>query len=53
MSEDEKDMAGESTPEEALEVLSLFWPSFFAEPAAAPPMPRVELSQVTGVETPA
>ena len=42
---DEKDMAGESTPEEALEVLSLFWPSYFADPASAPPMPRVELSQ--------
>ena len=42
---DEKDNAGESTPEEDLEALSLVWPSYFADPAAAPPMPPVELSQ--------
>jgi pimeloyl-ACP methyl ester carboxylesterase len=42
---DEKDMAGEATPEESREALSLFWPSYFAEPAAAPPMPPVEFSQ--------
>lgn len=42
---DEKDTAGESTPEEDLEALSLFWPSYFADPAAAPSMPRVELAQ--------
>ncbi len=42
---DEKDTAGESTPEEAREALSLVWGSYFADPAAAPPMPRVELSQ--------
>jgi pimeloyl-ACP methyl ester carboxylesterase len=42
---DEKDNAGESTPEEDLEALSLVWPAYFADPAAAPPMPPVELSQ--------
>jgi pimeloyl-ACP methyl ester carboxylesterase len=36
---DEKDTAGEATPEESLEAFSLFWPSYFAEPAAAPPLP--------------
>jgi pimeloyl-ACP methyl ester carboxylesterase len=42
---DDKDTAGESTPEESLEALSLFWPSYFADPAGAPSMARVELSQ--------
>lgn len=42
---EEKDTAGESTPEEDLEAFSLFWASYFADPSAAPPMPRVEFSQ--------
>lgn len=42
---DDKDMAGESTPEESREAFSLFWPSYFADPASAPPMPRVEFCQ--------
>jgi pimeloyl-ACP methyl ester carboxylesterase len=42
---DEKDTAGESTPEEDLEAFSLFWPSYFADPAAAPSMPSVAFSQ--------
>ena len=42
---DEKDTAGESTPEEDLEAFSLFWPSYFADPASAPSMPRVKFSQ--------
>jgi len=42
---DEKDNAGESTPEEDLEALTLLWPSYFADPASAPPMPPVRLSQ--------
>jgi len=45
---DEKYTAGESTPEEDLEAFSLFWPSYYADPAAAPPMPRVEFSQPAG-----
>lgn len=42
---DEKDMAGNATAQESREALSLFWPSYFADPAAAPPMPRAEVSQ--------
>ena len=42
---DDKDTAGESTPEEDLEALSLFWPSYFADPATAPAMPRVQIAQ--------
>ena len=42
---DEKDTAGESTPEEDREAFSLAWPSYFADPGAAPPMPHVEFSQ--------
>ncbi len=42
---DEKDTAGTSTPEDDLEALSLFWPSYFAHPVAAPSMPSVKLSQ--------
>jgi len=42
---DEKDTAGEATPQEALEAFSLFWASYFADPHAAPPMPHVEFSQ--------
>ncbi len=42
---DEKDTAGKSTPEDDVEAFSLFWPSYFADPAAAPSMPRVEFSQ--------
>ncbi len=42
---DEKDTAGETTPEEDLEAFSLVWPAYFAEPAAAPPMPPVRFSQ--------
>jgi hypothetical protein len=36
---------GQSTPTDDLEAVSLFWPSYFADPAAAPPMPPVECSQ--------
>ena len=42
---DRKDTAGTSTPEEDFEAFSLFWPSYFADPAAAPSMPHVEFSQ--------
>jgi pimeloyl-ACP methyl ester carboxylesterase len=50
---DEKDMAGQSTPEESREALSLFWPSYFADPASAPPMPPVAFAQraMTGLFT--
>ena len=42
---DEKDTAGESTPEEDLEAFSLVWASYFAVAHDAPPMPHVEFSQ--------
>jgi len=42
---DEKDTAGEATPEEALEALSIFWPSYYADPATAPSMPHMAISQ--------
>ena len=42
---DDKDTAGEATPEEELEAFSLFWPSYFADQRAAPPMPHMEFSQ--------
>lgn len=42
---DEKDAAGESTPAEDLEAFSLVWPSYFADPATAPPLPHVVFSK--------
>lgn len=41
---EEGDAAGEGTLAEAHEALSLSWPSYFARPAQAPPMPDVEIS---------
>jgi pimeloyl-ACP methyl ester carboxylesterase len=41
---DERAMAGEGTPEEALESLSIVWPAYFADPDNAPPMPPVRMS---------
>jgi pimeloyl-ACP methyl ester carboxylesterase len=42
---DEKDTAGTATPEEELEAFALFWPSYFADPPSAPPLPHVAFSQ--------
>jgi pimeloyl-ACP methyl ester carboxylesterase len=42
---DEKDTAGEATPEEELEAFSLFWASYYADPSTAPPMPHVQFCQ--------
>jgi pimeloyl-ACP methyl ester carboxylesterase len=42
---DEKDTAGTATPEEQLEGFSLVWPSYFADPPSAPPLPHVEFCQ--------
>jgi proline iminopeptidase len=36
---DKRAMAGEGTEDDALESLRLFWPGYFSDPAAAPPMP--------------
>jgi pimeloyl-ACP methyl ester carboxylesterase len=41
----EKDATGESTMEDDLEGLALVWPSYYGDPAAAPAMPPVSLSQ--------
>lgn len=42
---DAKHTAGQATPEEFSEGMTLFWPSYFADPSAAPSMPRVEFSR--------
>ena len=41
---DEKSEAGAASEEEEHEGFSLIWPSYFAEPATAPPLPHVEFS---------
>jgi len=41
---DDRAMAGEGTPEEALESLAIIWPSYFADPEHAPAMPPVRMS---------
>jgi proline iminopeptidase len=41
---DERAMAGEGTPEEALESLAIVWPGYFSSPDKAPPMPPLRLS---------
>jgi len=41
---DEKDTAGELTPEEDREAFALFWASYFADPPTAPSMPHLEFS---------
>jgi pimeloyl-ACP methyl ester carboxylesterase len=41
---DERAMAGDGTPEEALESLRLMWPAYFANPEEAPPMPAMRFS---------
>lgn len=41
---DERAMAGEGTPEEGLESLSIMWPAYFADPDNAPPMPPLRMS---------
>ncbi|MGN6473055.1 MAG: alpha/beta fold hydrolase [Mycobacteriales bacterium] len=37
---DARAMSGEGTDEDAVEALRLVWPGYFADPAAAPPMPE-------------
>jgi proline iminopeptidase len=41
---DERAMAGEGTPEDVLESMTLLWPAYWADPAAAPPMPPMRSS---------
>jgi pimeloyl-ACP methyl ester carboxylesterase len=42
-----KETAEGLTPEEDLEQLGLVWPSYFAEPSTAPPMPPTSLAQAS------
>jgi pimeloyl-ACP methyl ester carboxylesterase len=41
---DQQAMAGEGTPEDALEGLAIVWPGYFSAPGKAPPMPPLSLS---------
>ena len=41
---DERAMAGNGTPEEALESLRLMWPAYFADPDSPAPMPPLRMS---------
>ena len=41
---DRRALAGEGTPEDALEGLAIVWPGYFSSPADAPPMPALALS---------
>ncbi len=41
---DQRAMAGQGTPEEALESLSIVWPAYFADPDNAPRMPPGRMS---------
>lgn len=43
--------AGEGSLEDAQESLRLVWPSYFADPAAAPPMPTIAQSVEANLET--
>ena len=38
-----REEAGTSTAEESMEALRMVWPSYFADPPTAPPMPDIEL----------
>jgi pimeloyl-ACP methyl ester carboxylesterase len=41
---DERAMSGEGTEADSLEGLQLVWPSYFADPSTAPPMPMMRMS---------
>lgn len=41
---DERAMAGEGTPEDALESLAIVWPGYFSSVDKAPPMPPIRMS---------
>lgn len=44
-------LAGEGSPEDAIEMLRLVWPYYFARPDDAPPMPPMKMSPVAYAET--
>jgi pimeloyl-ACP methyl ester carboxylesterase len=41
---DQRAMRGEGRPDDALEAFSTVWPTYFSEPASAPPMPPMRMS---------
>jgi proline iminopeptidase len=41
---DDRATAGEGTPEESVEAITLVWPAYFADPENAPPMPDTAVS---------
>jgi pimeloyl-ACP methyl ester carboxylesterase len=41
---DRRALAGEGTPEDALEGLAIVWPGYFSSPLDAPPMPALDIS---------
>lgn len=45
---DEKDAAGEATPDDVREAFSLVWASSFADPSSAPPMPETRFAPRAG-----
>jgi proline iminopeptidase len=47
----ERALRGEGTADDQVEALSLVWPSYFAHPADAPPMPPTEISMPAHSET--
>jgi proline iminopeptidase len=48
---DERAMRGEGTAGDAMEALSIVWPTYFATPEQVPPMPAMELSLACYSET--
>jgi pimeloyl-ACP methyl ester carboxylesterase len=46
-----KEEAGTATAEESMEAFRLVWPSYFADPPTAPPMPDIELTLPTFAAT--
>jgi pimeloyl-ACP methyl ester carboxylesterase len=48
---EQRAMRGEGRPGDALEAFSLVWPTYFADPEHAPPMPPIEMSVPCYAET--
>ena len=46
-----REQAGEATTEDSLASLAAVWPNYFAEPAAAPPMPPLRMSPEAYADT--
>jgi proline iminopeptidase len=48
---EQRAMRGEGRPGDALEAFSMVWPTYFADPEHAPPMPPIEMSVSCYAET--